>query len=80
MDCSSKKNQYYTEEEAMEALVLSQSRYNNPANSYYLCSECAQFHLTSLEPMQPMLKRTEIIERIRKEQESQDWSERLRRK
>ena len=80
MDCSSKKNQYYTEEEAMEALVLSQIRYNNPANSYYLCSECAQFHLTSREPMHPMLKRTEITERIRKEQQSQDWSQRLRRK
>ena len=80
MDCSSKKNQYYTEEEAMEALVRSHIRYNNPANSYYLCSECTQFHLTSLEPMHPMLERTEIIERIRKEQQSQDWSERLRRK
>ena len=47
MDCSSKKNQYYTEEEAMEALVRSHIRYNNPANSYYLCSECAvSSHIT----------------------------------
>ena len=80
MDCSSKKNQYYTEEEAMEALVRSHIRYNNPANSYYLCSESPQFHIPSRGPLHPMLKRTEIIERIRKEQQSQDWSQHLRRK
>ena len=80
MNCSSKKNQYYTEDEAMEALIRSHIQFNRPALNYYLCSECAQFHLTSREPKHPLLKRPEVIERIRKEQQSQDWSKRLSRK
>mgnify|MGYP001157469354 FL=1 len=80
MDCSTKKNQYYTEDEAAEALIRSHIRFNKPALSYYLCSECAQFHLTSRGEKHPLLHRPEVIERIKKEQRSQDWSERLRKK
>lgn len=80
MDCSSNKNQYYTEDEAEEALIRSHIRFNRPAVSYYLCGECAQYHLTSKGPKHPLLKRPEVIQRIKKEQQSQDWSQRLGRK
>jgi len=80
MDCSSKKNQYYTEEEAIEALIRSQIRFNKPALNYYICAECAQFHLTSRKPQNPLLKTSEVVERIHKERQSQDWSKRLGRK
>lgn len=80
MDCSSKKNQYYNEEEAAEALIRSHIRFNKPALSYYLCSECALYHLTSRGPKHPLLNHSEVVERIDKEQQSQDWSQRLGRK
>lgn len=80
MDCSSKKNQYYTEDEAAEALIRSHIRFTRPAVSYYLCDECAQFHLTSLGEKHPLLSRPEILERIKKEQQTQDWSSRFKRK
>jgi molybdenum cofactor biosynthesis enzyme MoaA len=80
MNCSTKKNQYYTEDEATEALIRSHIRFNKPALSFYLCSECAQFHLTSHGEKHPVLHQTEVVERIKKEQQYQDWSNRLRRK
>jgi len=80
MNCSTKKNQYYTEDEAPEALIRSHSHFNKPALSFYLCSECAQFHLTSHGEKHPVLHQTEVVERIKKEQQYQDWSNRLRRK
>ncbi|MEK9603605.1 MAG: hypothetical protein VW127_04195 [Flavobacteriaceae bacterium] len=80
MSCSSKKNQYYTEDEAAEALIRSQIRFNKAAVSYYLCSECAQFHLTSRGEKNPLLFQPQVMERIKKEQQSQDWSDRLRKK
>ncbi|MDA8757840.1 hypothetical protein N9V42_05665 [Flavobacteriaceae bacterium] len=80
MDCSSKKKQYYTEDEAAEALIRSHIRFARPALSYYLCAECAQFHLTSRGPQHPLLDQPEVVERIHNEQQSQDWSHRLGRK
>ena len=80
MNCSSKKNQYYTEDEGAEALIRWHIRFNKPALSYYLCSECAQYHLTSREPKHPLLSRPEVLERIQKEHQSQDWFQRLGRK
>ncbi|MDA0937071.1 MAG: hypothetical protein O2878_08100 [Bacteroidetes bacterium] len=80
MDCSSKKNQYYTEEEAAEALIRSHIRFNRPAVSYYLCSECAQFHLTSKGEPHPLLFQPQVVERIKKEQQTQDWSQSYKRR
>jgi len=80
MDCKSRKNQYYTEDEAAEALIRSHIRFYKPALSYYLCAECAQYHLTSRGPQHSLLNRPEVIERIQKEQQSQDWSRSLGRK
>ena len=68
MNCNSKKNQYYTEDEAAEALIRSHIRFNKPALSYYLCAECAQYHLTSRGP-QPLLNCPQVVERIHKEQQ-----------
>ena len=80
MDCSTKKNQYYTEDEAVEALIRSHIRFNKPALNYYLCDECTHYHLTSRREKHPLLNQPEVIERIKKEQQFQDWSNRLRRK
>lgn len=80
MNCSTKKNQYYAEDEVVEALIRSHIRFNKPALSYYLCNECAQFHLTSRGEKHPLLHKAEVVERIKKEQQYQDWSNRLRRK
>ena len=80
MNCISKKNQYYTEDEAVEALIRSHIRFNKPALNYYICIECAQFHLTSQGPQHPLLMRPEVKERIHNEKQSQDWSHRLGRK
>ena len=78
--CSSKKNQYYLEAEAIEALIRSHISFNKPAISYYLCTECAQFHLTSKGEKHLLLSKPDIIKRIKREQNSQDWSKRLRKK
>ena len=78
--CSSKKNQYYLETEAIEALIRSNVSFNKPATSYYLCTECAQFHLTSKGEKHLILSKSDIIKRIKREQNSQDWSKRLRKK
>ena len=80
MDCYSKKNQYYTEDEASEALIRSHIRFNKPAVSYYLCPHCSQFHLTSKGPLHPLLNRPEVLERIQKEQRLQEFYTRLKRK
>ena len=80
MKCNSKKNQYYTKDEAVEALIRSHIRFNNPATSYYLCPECTYFHLTSHGPKHPLLSRPEVIDRIHKEQQTQDWTHHLGRK
>lgn len=78
--CSSKKNQYYLETEAIEALIRSHISFNKPATSYYLCMECTQFHLTSKGKKNLLLSKPDIIKRIKREQNSQDWSKRLRKK
>ena len=80
MKCNSKKNQYYTEDEAVEALIRSHIRFHKPALTYFLCAECSQFHLTSKGPKHPLLSRPEVIVRINKEQQTQDWSKYLGRK
>jgi len=80
MDCSSKKNQYYTEDEAVEALIRSHIRFPRPALSYYCCVECAQFHLTSRGPKHPILDLPQVKDRIKKERQTQDWSQRFKRK
>jgi hypothetical protein len=80
MDCSSKKNQYYTEDEAIEALIRSNIRFTQPALSYYCCVECAQFHLTSRGPKHPILDLPQVKDCIKKERNTQDWSQRFKRK
>ena len=80
MNCITKKNQYYTEDEAAEALIRSHIRFKKPALNYYLCIECAQFHLTSHGEKHSLLQKPEVVKRIKKEQQSQDWSNWLRRK
>ena len=78
--CSSKKKSYYTADEAEEALIRSNIRFHKPAVSYYLCEICAQFHLTSRGETHPLLLKPEVIARIKKEQQFQDWSARLKNK
>ena len=68
------------EDEVVEALIRSHIRFRKPATSYYLCAECSQFHLTSKGPKHPLLSCPEVIERINKEQQTQDWTQHLGRK
>ena len=65
--CSSRKNQFYQEEEAIEALIRSNISFNKPAISYYLCTECTQFHLTSKGEKHKLLSKPDIIKRIKRD-------------
>ncbi|MEN8251919.1 MAG: hypothetical protein ABFS32_23565 [Bacteroidota bacterium] len=78
MQCSSGKNSYYTEDEAQEALIRSQIRFSKSAINYYYCIDCGQYHLTSTGPPSIILNDPEIIKRIEKEKQAQDWENRLR--
>ena len=79
MSCQSGKKGYYTETDVQEALSRSQIGFRSSATNYYVCEICGEFHLTSKAGMHPLLKDPEITERIRKEQQEQDWNKRFRR-
>ena len=79
MSCITNKKGYYTEPEVQEALIRSQIGFRTSATNYYVCEECGEFHLTSKAGVHPLLKTQEVQERIRKEQQEQDWNQRLRR-
>ena len=79
MSCSTGKNGYYTEEEAQEALIRSHIRFLKAANSYYLCDNCGEYHLTSQGGQHPLLKDPKVQERIKREQRTLEWEGRFRR-
>ena len=79
MSCSTGKNGYYNEEEAQEALIRSHIRFIKAANSYYLCHDCDEYHLTSQGEEHPLLKKPKVQERIKREQRSQEWEGRFRK-
>ena len=79
MSCSTSKNGYNSEEEAQEALIRSHIRFTKAANSYYLCTDCGEYHLTSQGEQHKLLKDREVQERIKREQLSQEWEGRFRR-
>ena len=79
MSCSTSKNGYYSEEEAQEALIRSHIRFTKAANSYYLCTDCGEYHLTSQGEQHKLLKEPKVQERIKREQRSQEWEGRFRK-
>jgi hypothetical protein len=79
MSCSTGKNSYYSEEEAQEALIRSHIRFVKAANSYYPCKDCGEYHLTSQGEQHSILKDAKVQERIRREQQSQEWEGRFKR-
>jgi len=79
MKCITGKNGYYREEEAQEALIRSHIRFPKAAVSYYLCPDCGEYHLTSQGEEHPLLRDPEVRQRIRREQQAQEWRERFRR-
>jgi len=78
MGCSTRKNSYYTEEEVQEALIRSHIRFVKAAQSYYLCADCDEYHLTSQGELHPILNDPEVQERIKRERRSQEWEGRFR--
>lgn len=78
MNCKTGKRGYYTEGEVQEALIRSQISFRSSATNYYVCEDCSEFHLTSKAGRHPLLNDPEVIRRIEKEQQEQDWNQRLR--
>ena len=78
MSCSTGKNGYYTEEEVQEALIRSHIKFPKPANSYYQCNECGEYHLTSQGTRHPLINDPKVKERINREQRTQDWEGRFK--
>ena len=79
MSCSTGKNEYFTEEEAQEALIRSHIRFIKAANSYYHCRDCGQYHLTSQGEPHLILNDPEVQKRIKQERLSQEWEGRFRK-
>lgn len=79
MGCSTVKNGYFTEEEVQEALIRSHIKFIKAAKSYYQCTECGEYHLTSQGAQHPLLDDLQVQERIKREQRSQEWEGRFRR-
>jgi ribosomal protein L32 len=79
MPCSTGKNGYYTEEEVQEALIRSHIKFIKAANSYYKCTDCGEFHLTSQGALHSLIKEPKVQERIKREQQTQEWEGRFRR-
>lgn len=77
MACSNNKKGYYSESEVQEALIRSHIRFHKAAKNYYRCLDCDQYHLTSQGELHPILKESEVKERIKKEQQYQDWADRF---
>tara|TARA_B110000483_G_C18142955_1_gene522264 strand:- start:362 stop:604 length:243 start_codon:yes stop_codon:yes gene_type:complete len=80
MGCSNNKKSYYLESEVQEALIRSNIRFVKAAVNYYICEKCSEYHLTSKGEINPLLKELIIKERINKERQLQDWSERFGRR
>lgn len=80
MACPHNKNGYYSEAEVQEALIRSQIRFIRAAKNYYRCIDCNEYHLTSQGLRHPLLNDPEIQERIKKEQQLQDWADRFRKR
>ena len=79
MKCVTGKNGYYSEQEVQEALIRSHIRFVKAAQSYYLCNDCGEYHLTSQGILNPLLNDPQIQARIKKERQEQDWLERFSR-
>ena len=79
MSCSTGKNGYYSEEEAQEALIRSHIRFVKAAKNYYLCNDCHEYHLTSQGEQHLILNDSKVQERIKREQQSQEWEGRFKK-
>jgi len=73
MSCITGKNGYYSETEVQEALIRSHIRFKSVASNYYLCEECGEYHLTSQGGLHPLLNDPKVQERIKQEQQEQEW-------
>ena len=79
MSCVTKKKGYYSEDEVQEALIRSHIRFTGPAQNYYVCNDCGEYHLTSQGSLHEMISRPEVQDRIRLERRSQEWEGKFRR-
>ena len=79
MTCTTNKNGYFSEPEVQEALIRSKIAFPLSAKSYYLCHDCDEYHLTSQGVEHPLLSDPEILKRIKKERQTQEWEGKLRR-
>lgn len=80
MSCSTGKNGYYSETEVQEALIRSHIGFKSAASNYYLCEECGEYHLTSQGGLHPLLNDPKVQERIKREQQEQEWKSRFKRR
>ena len=79
MDCNTGKIGYYTEAEVQEALIRSHIKFARAASSYYQCNDCGEYHLTSQGGLHALLNDEKVQERIKREQQSQDWEGKFKR-
>lgn len=81
MKCVTGKIGYETEELATEALIQNRIRNNHREGSgpinVYQCAECSEWHFTSKGEASKALKNPETVERIRKERQMMEWSDKF---
>lgn len=80
--CSTGKNYYFDEKTAIEALIEHLGRNNfshgaGPVNVYN-CNICDGYHFTSKGEPLPLLKSSDVKNRIKKLRQASDWEGRYR--
>ncbi len=77
--CPSRKIIYYNEQEAKEALIKLHVKYQNSSTrTFYKCSQCGYFHLTSSGEIDDTLKQAQQTGRIDQLSEADYWIRKLR--
>ena len=71
MKCSTNKKQYYSEQDALDALIRTRVVFpSNTAKTIYLCDDCNSWHLTSTGEFHPtllmMMKNGDLEKEIRR--------------
>ena len=77
--CPSRKIIYYNEQEAKEGLIKLHVKYlNSSTRTFYTCSQCGYFHLTSSGEIDDTLKQAQQTGRINQLSEADYWIRKLR--
>lgn len=81
-DCSSGKRAYATEQLAEEALLGAHVHYDyrngSGPVSFYLCSDCGAYHLTSTGAMNPRLADAIANGSLKRDKEARRWEDKFR--